>query len=64
MVGAQLFERSTRKVALTAAGQAFLEHVEKLPQLLDDAIQASRRAERGEAGVLRLGYTGRAMYNL
>lgn len=63
MVGAQLFERSTRKVALTAAGQAFLEHVEKLPQLLDDAIQASRRAERGEAGVLRLGYTGRASHS-
>ncbi|MCD0505376.1 LysR substrate-binding domain-containing protein [Bordetella petrii] len=59
-VGARLFERSTRKVALTSAGQAFLEHVRGLPRLIDDAVEASRRAQAGQTGKLRLGYTGRA----
>src|SRR5690606_30094920 len=59
-IGARLFERSTRKVALTSAGQAFLEHVRGLPRQLDDAVEASRRAQAGHTGKLRLGYTGRA----
>jgi len=59
-LGARLFERSTRKVALTTAGRAFLDHVRGLPRQLDEAVQACRRAQRGETGKLRLGYTGRA----
>jgi len=59
-LGARLFERSTRKVALTSAGRAFLDHVRGLPRQLDEAVQACRRAQRGETGKLRLGYTGRA----
>jgi len=59
-LGARLFERSTRKVALTSAGRAFLEHVRGFPRQIDDAVQACRRAQRGETGKLRLGYTGRA----
>ncbi|MBO9353509.1 LysR family transcriptional regulator [Bordetella petrii] len=59
-LGARLFERSTRKVALTSAGQVFLDHVRTLPSQIDVAVQACRRAQRGETGKLRLGYTGRA----
>ncbi len=59
-IGVRLFERSTRKVALTIAGQVLLDHVQPLFQQLDTAIQACQRAERGETGQLRLGYTGRA----
>ena len=59
-LGARLFERSTRKVALTSAGRAFLDHVRGLPRQLEEAVQACRRAQRGETGKLRLGYTGRA----
>lgn len=59
-LGVRLFERSTRKVALTSPGRVFLEHVRALPHQLDDAVQACQRAQRGETGKLRLGYTGRA----
>lgn len=59
-LGVRLFERSTRSVALTSAGRVFLDHIRVLPSQIDEAVQASRRAQLGETGKLRLGYTGRA----
>lgn len=59
-LGVQLFSRSTRKVDLTEAGRAFQRHISALPAFIDEAVQASRRAHRGETGTLRIGYTGRA----
>jgi DNA-binding transcriptional LysR family regulator len=59
-LGVKLFDRSTRKVSLTIPGKVFLEQVQPIFQQLDGAVEACRRAERGETGRLRLGYTGRA----
>ena len=59
-LGVQLFERCTRQVHLTQAGQTFLEGVQALLLQLDKAVQDCRQADRGEQGVLRVGYTGRA----
>jgi len=59
-LGVKLFERSTRKVALTEAGRAFHKYIAALPSVIEEAVQASRRAHRGETGTLRIGYTGRA----
>jgi DNA-binding transcriptional LysR family regulator len=56
----KLFNRSTRCVSLTEAGETYLEHIRPLLDGLDRAAEAARRAERGETGKLRLGYTGRA----
>lgn len=59
-LGVKLFERTTRRVSLTVAGSVFLEHLQPALHQLDTAVQACRRAARGETGRLRLGYTGRA----
>jgi DNA-binding transcriptional LysR family regulator len=55
-VGAQLLERSTRKVELTPAGAAFLEAARSTLDAFDDGVAAARRLARGDAGSLRLGY--------
>jgi DNA-binding transcriptional LysR family regulator len=63
-LGVRLFDRHTRQVSLSAAGRAFLEGIEPVFAQLDQAAEASRRAHRGEAGRLRLGFTGRASHHL
>lgn len=63
-LGAQLFLRNTRKVALTEAGQVFLEEAQKALDQLAHAVQACQRAHKGEIGQLRLGYSGRASHLL
>ncbi len=55
-VGAQLLQRSTRNVELTAAGAAFLEAARATVAAFDDGVETARRMARGEAGTLRLGY--------
>jgi len=57
-IGCQLFARSSRKVALTPAGHAFLEQVCTVPQLLNRASDAARRAARGETLRLKIGFVG------
>lgn len=61
-VGATLFERHTRHVALTAAGTAFLAEARRCLDAADEAITAARRAESGEIGVVRLGFAGSSSY--
>lgn len=63
-LGVKLFQRCTRSVHLTQAGETFLERVQSLFLQLDQAVEACRQAERGEVGVLRIGYTGRASHQL
>lgn len=62
--GVKLFERTTRRVALTAAGEAFLEEVRRTLAALDRAVKTARRAANEEVGTLRLGYTATALYNV
>lgn len=63
-LGVKLFERCTRRVHLTQAGETFLEGVQSIFLQLDKAVEACRHVERGEAGMLRVGYTGRASQQL
>ncbi len=61
-VGARLFERNSRGVALTAAGLAFLPRAQAL---LDQAAQAAREAHdvgQGLAGPLHIGFAGTVLY--
>ena len=61
-LGTRLFERHSRKVALSKTGQVFLAEIEKTLAQLDSAVESCRRTHRGEIGMLRLGYTGRASH--
>ena len=56
-VGAQLFERTRRWVRMTAAGHLFLADARTILALAGQAADTARRAQRGEAGELRIGFT-------
>ena len=56
-VGARLFERTKRWVRLTEAGKLFLADARRILALSEQATETARRAQRGEAGELRIGFT-------
>lgn len=56
-IGALLFERTKRSVRLTGAGKLFLDDARRILALADEATDTARRAQRGEAGELRIGFT-------
>ena len=53
-VGCPLFERSSRRVRPTAAGEVFLRHVEALITRIDDARRELAALSRSDCGLLRL----------
>ena len=55
-VGAPLFERSTRRVRLTPAGEAFAAECRLAVGHLDMAARAARNAAEGREGHLRVAY--------
>lgn len=61
-LGARLFERSRRKVALTEAGRRFLEHARAILARAAHAAEDARRAAAGELGELRVGFTSSLPY--
>lgn len=56
----RLFDRDRRRVALTAAGAAFLREARTALDHAERAADAARRADRGEIGQLRVGFTSSA----
>lgn len=62
--GVSLFERTTRDVALTSAGQAALAEVSKALNHLEQAKENARQAEQGALGVLSVGFVGSASFAL
>lgn len=57
-LGVQLFERNTRSVRLTSAGESFLEPVRTVLDDLDTAVRAAKAAGRGEYGRVTIGFAG------
>src|SRR5262249_52024524 len=53
-VGTRLFDRSSRRVALTAAGEALLPRARVAVAAAEEAYTAARNAAKGIAGVLRV----------
>jgi len=63
-IGAELFVRDRRTVALTPAGAAFLAPARSAVESARRAMELARRARSGEAGHLRLGFTVIAFYGV
>ena len=57
-IGAPLFDRSSRRVELTAVGASFLEHAKAILAQSKDALEDARAIASGRAGMIRLGTTG------
>lgn len=54
-LGVRLLERTTRAVALTEAGRAFLERSREILASADSAVNLAQKAAAGQVGVLRVG---------
>src|SRR3954452_21691815 len=54
-LGAELFTREGRSVALTRAGRVLLEHARRVFVALEDAVAATRQAANPDSGLLRIG---------
>lgn len=63
-LGTALFERTTRKVELTAAGELLLERGRRILQDLEELESDVAQVGHGAAGVLRVGLSGSATYRL
>lgn len=61
-VGVALFERTSRSVRLTAAGRTFFPEAKRLLRLAEAAALDAKRVARGDAGVLKIGFTGGSSY--
>ena len=60
---AQLFHRKPRGVELTPAGRAFFDEAKAILARVGDAIAATKRAARGEAGRIGIGFTSSASFH-
>lgn len=58
-----LLERTSRRVVLTPAGLAFLTEAQKLLDLSNAAIVATRRTARGNAGSVKIAFVGATTYS-
>ncbi|MEV7010829.1 LysR substrate-binding domain-containing protein [Streptosporangium sp. NPDC051022] len=55
-IGAPLFVRTSRRVTVTAVGEAFLPEARRAVAAVRHALDAGRRAAAGPAGELRIGH--------
>lgn len=63
-LGTKLFDRSTRSVRLTAAGQSLLQPAYQVVESLRRAEAAVRAADSGEVGLVRIAFAGVSSYQL
>ena len=63
-LGVELFERTSRRVALTDAGRLFLERARAILSAVDEAREMARGAELGLQGRLEVGFISSATLSL
>jgi len=61
-VGAPLFNRTKRQVAITEAGRAFLQKARLSVMHAAEAVASAQSARRGELGELSVGFVGSAAF--
>jgi DNA-binding transcriptional LysR family regulator len=61
-LGVQLFERTNRGVAITPAGEVFVQEARRTLNAADRVAARAQAAARGEAGTLRIAYTLATVY--
>jgi DNA-binding transcriptional LysR family regulator len=59
----QLLLRTSRSVRLTPAGRTFLTDARRILALVDNAASAAQRVSKGEAGLIRVGFTAASSYS-
>ncbi|MGC4045608.1 MAG: LysR substrate-binding domain-containing protein [Armatimonas sp.] len=64
LVGARLFERTTRRVQLTNVGEVFISEARAVLARADSALETVRSAVRKQTGQLRLAYTPLALQTI
>ncbi len=62
LLGHALFERTTRGVTLTRAGQLLAERARSTMEKVEDDLAQVRRLGRGEEGTLTVGFSGSVMF--
>ncbi|WP_263261612.1 LysR family transcriptional regulator [Pseudomonas sp. RIT-PI-S] len=62
-LGARLFDRTNRRVMLSEAGRLFLDEARQVLAQVDKAADVARRAQLGELGELKVGFTSSAPFN-
>ena len=62
-VGARLFDRDSKGVRLTPAGQAFRVRARSLLSGAEEACALAREVQAGERGRLRLGFVGSTLFH-
>src|SRR3546814_13704261 len=63
-LGVKLFERNNRGVSLTAAGSAFYDEARAALARLEHAKMRTLQADRGDAGMLSIGFVSIADYGI
>jgi DNA-binding transcriptional LysR family regulator len=63
-IGAQLFFRNKRNVALTPAGTFLRQEAGRLVEQLEEALRRTGQIHRGEAGEIRIGHASSAMHSI
>lgn len=63
-LGVRLLERSNRGVSLTAAGAVFFEETRAVLARLEHAKSEAQRADRGDTGMLSIGFVSIADYGI
>src|SRR5580693_1592174 len=62
-LGVTLLSRNRRRVALTAAGEAFLDDARSILAAVERASERARGIARGSLGTLAIGFVGSAMFS-
>ena len=62
-LGARLFDRTNRRVELSEAGRLFLDEARRVLAQVDKAADVARRAQLGELGEMKIGFTSSAPFN-